>query len=68
MCLLDLAIQRLLVIRTKVIWGLEKVEIEIERVLQGKWTKRKWREGKCNFFEKAGYEKELRKGIEAGRK
>ena len=55
-------------IRTKLIWGLEEVEIEIERGLQGKWTRRKWREGKCNFGGKAGYEKELRKGIEAGRK
>ena len=57
-----------MVIRTKLIWGLVEVEIEIERGVQGKWTRRKWREGKCNFGGKAGYEKELRKGIEAGRK
>lgn len=34
----------------------------------GKMTRRKWREGKCNFGGKAGHEKESRKGIEAGRK
>ena len=63
MCLLNLAIETLLVIRTKLIWGLEEVEIYIERGLQGKWTRRKWREGKCNVRGRQAMKRNREKGL-----